>query len=649
VSIPPEPTDDLSGFLSDYFAECDEHLLAIRHLLLAAEREDRKLSVHDGEELFRRVHSIKGLSGMVELREAELLAHHMESYLRVLRGSRADLSDAALSTLIGGTHALERVLAARRAGGSMPDVATAISALERLPVTRTPHDDHAKPDDQPLTTPARRWRVAFSPSPVLASRGLGVDSVRALLREAGDILEAVPRVDPQGAIHFDFIVEGVFDEPDSPAWAEQGLSITRLDAEEPATVDAASEQGAPLGALTQLASSHYVRVDLARLDDLMRMIGDLVISRARMSDTLSRIEPYVPSVVWRSVQENSLAIERQLRDLRDGVMRVRLVPVGEIFRRMPFVVRELAHEAGKDVTLEIRGQETKIDKFLIERMLEPILHLVRNAVSHGIELPDERAAAGKPRCGSITLDAASVGDLVIVEVSDDGCGVDRQRVAARAAQVGLAVSDGLLEGDALLRVLCAPGFSTRDAADFTSGRGVGMAIVQTAVHELGGRLSLDSEPGQGSRFIIELPLTLAITDAIIARVGVQTFAVSQTAIREVIEVDPSSVRAIEGHEMIPYRGGVLPIVRLANLFQIESRLGRSLHTFVVGHGVPAIGLVVDRIVGQREIVVRPLTDPLVKVDGVAGATDLGDGRVVLILDAQRLVASHNSQPGRSAI
>jgi len=235
----------------------------------------------------------------------------------------------------------------------------------------------------------------------------------------------------------------------------------------------------------------------------------------------------------------------------------------------------------------------------------------------------------------------------VIEVSDDGRGVDRVRVAERARSAGLEVPEGPLDDEALLQILCAPGFSTRDSADRASGRGVGMAVVHTTVQELGGRLSLDSEAGQGTRFVIELPLTLAITDAIIARVGAQTFAIAQSAVREVIEVAPDVVRSIENNDIVPYRGGVLPIVRLADAFRMESQAGPRLHVFVIGQGQGAVGLVVDRIVGQREIVVRTLADSLVKVDGIVGATDLGNGRVVLILDAQRLTAAHKERGARS--
>jgi two-component system chemotaxis sensor kinase CheA len=375
-----------------------------------------------------------------------------------------------------------------------------------------------------------------------------------------------------------------------------------------------------------------VRVDLTRLDELMRIIGDLVISRARLDDALARIERRVPPVEWRVVQEQSQTIERQLRDLREGLMRVRLVPVREIFRRMPFVVRDLARDTGKQVRLEMRGQDTEIDKFLIERMMDPVLHLVRNAVSHGLEDPAERIAAGKPVEGTLTLAAASVGDMVLIEVADDGRGIDAAAVATRARTMGIAVPDGALDMATLLDVICAPGFSTRAESDRASGRGVGMAVVKNTIVELNGRFTLQTAPGEGTRFVIELPLTLSITDALIAHVGDRTFAVPQGNVREVVEIDPASVRVIERHELAPFRGGSLPILRLSRLFGIAEQPRRALHVFVVGSGTDAVGVAVDRVSGQREIVVRSMADSLVKAGGIVGATDLGDGRAVLILN-----------------
>jgi two-component system chemotaxis sensor kinase CheA len=391
-----------------------------------------------------------------------------------------------------------------------------------------------------------------------------------------------------------------------------------------------------------LSSGHYVRVDLARLDDLMRMIGDLVIMRARLADALATVEARVPAMTWRGIQETTGGIESRLRDLRDGVMRVRLVPVGEIFRRMPFVVRDLARDTGRRVHVELKGQETEIDKFLVERMMDPVLHLVRNAVAHGIESVDERIAAGKSPEATLTLSASAAGEIVTIEIADDGRGIDSARVVARARAAGLDVP-AVVDDLAMVDLICAPGFSTRDESDRGSGRGFGMDVVRRTVQELGGSMRLATEAGQGTRFIMDLPLTLAITDALIARVGGETYAVPQGAVREVIEIDAAAIRGLPGSEVTTYRGGALPIVRVSASLGVTERAGSRLHAFVVGQGTAAVGLAVDRILGQREIVVRSTSDPLMHVNGIAGATDLGDGKVVLILDCAALSRGHRQR------
>ena len=632
----PSTDDFLAGFIEDYFAECEEHLTTIRRLLAEAHPASSDvMPPRTVEELFRAFHSIKGLSAMVEVRDAELLSHHMEGYLRLLRDREAVFSPAGLDALIIGTSRLEQVIAAKRSGSNPPPIGDALAAVEALAVFPAPAKSAPEPASHTAEPIHQRRLVVFEPSPELAARGVTVDLVRERLGHVGRIANAAPRIGGNGSITFEFLLENVRDEAPFESWKADGLTIGPAPAEpiasEPAATDGMKISAAPV----PMSTSHFVRVDLGRLDELMRIIGDVVITRARLSESLAKVERLVPPFEWRDVQENSHALDRQLRDLREGVMRVRLVRVGEIFDRMPFAVRDLARESGRRVEVHISGQETEIDKYLVERMMDPVLHLVRNAVSHGIESMSERIAAGKPETGSLTLSAASVGDIVTIEIADDGRGVDVDAVRRRAQAIGLSVDEGPLEGDALLDVLCAPGFSTRDTADRAAGRGVGMAVVQSAVRELGGRLTLDTVAGEGTRFLIELPLTLAITDAIIASAGGQVFAVPQAAVREVIAVSEEAVRALENNEIMPYRGGVIPLLRLSALFGLSARPGRTLHVFVVGNGASTVGVAVDRIQTQREIVVRPMTDPLIKSEGITGATDLGDGKVVLILDLMR--------------
>jgi two-component system, chemotaxis family, sensor kinase CheA len=280
-------------------------------------------------------------------------------------------------------------------------------------------------------------------------------------------------------------------------------------------------------------------------------------------------------------------------------------------------------------------------------MMDPVLHLVRNAVSHGLETVEERLAAGKRPEGTIILSAATAGDIVRIEILDDGKGIDPEAVVARARSAGLPVPQGTPDPATLLSLICAPGFSTRDESDRASGRGVGMSVVQSAVEGLSGSMRLETEQGTGTRFVIELPVTLAITDALIAKVGSETFAVPQASVREVIEVPIATLLQVERNEVMPYRGAALPVVRLSRLFGLPDTTRDRLHLFVVGAGAAALGIAVDRITGQREIVVRAIADSLARVEGISGATDLGDGHVVLILDPAMLARQVRDRPDRT--
>ncbi len=644
--------DFVGAFMDDYFAECEEHLQTVRTGLLALES-----SIGLGapppavvEELFRSFHSLKGISAMVELREAEQLAHEMESCLRVIRQHEAVLSTAVLDALVGGVHALEQVIAARRAGAPIPPISGPLSRLAVISAARG--GVMPAPDADRLSVQGRpSWKVIFTPSADLVTRGIRVDTIRARLADLGQIESVAPRVDG-GNVSFEFLVLAD-DGAAFASWSGDGVTAERIgDAAAAAT---AADEPTDVEPFVRPAdapepAANFVRVDLARLDDLMRLVGDLVVSRARLEDALARIERFTPAAEWRTLQDHSESIERHLRDLREGVMRVRLVPVGQIFRRMPFVVRDLARDSGKKLTLDLAGQGTEIDKFLIERMVDPVLHLVRNAVSHGIESPEERLRAGKRPEGTIRLAASTIGESVVLEVSDDGRGLDADAIRRRANETGMAVPDGPIDARTMLDIIASPGFSTRDAADRVSGRGVGMSVVRDTIQELGGTLTLDTTPGEGTTFRIVLPLTLAITDALIVHSGDRVFAVPQSAVREVGEVDSHAIRAIENHELVTHRGAALPVVRLTRLFGLEAPARPRLHLIVVGADRAAVGILVDRIVGQREIVVKTLKDPLIKVAGVSGATELGDGRLVLILDPAALTRpARGTSPLKAAV
>lgn len=613
-------------FLDDYYAECDEHLVSIRRALVTLEDEvgtgavDRTLL--DG--LFRSFHTLKGISGMVGLAAAEQLAHHLESYLRELREGTATLSGWGYEALAVSVSALESVVNARRHDQPIPSIDAVVERLQNV---------SASPSPPPLTSeqrendaPGTRWQVEFTPTPELAARGVNVNSVRARLQQLGELLQAKPIVKGAGEIAFRFVVATNADQTFEDLEAD-GLLFEAL----PEEKKIRESQPVPT-----IAPASVVRVDLERLDELMRIIGELVINRTRLEEQVAELKRVTPPAVWRPLQETSSSMARQLRDLRESVMRVRMVQLGEVFERMTFVVRDLARESGKKIVVQLSGGETEIDKFLVERMMDPFMHLVRNAVSHGLETVAEREAQGKRSEGVLSLSATTAGERIVINIADDGRGIDRNLVIGRAKARGLQHDDAEADDGALLELIATPGFSTRDEADRESGRGVGMDVVKTVIEELGGSISLATKVGQGTTFTIELPLTLAIAEALIVSVNGQRFAVPQSAVREVMEVESASTKVLENNEIIPYRGRVLPLLRLARVFEMNYERGERFHVLVLGEEANAVGLAVDRILAQREIVVRAIKDPLAQTKGIAGATELGDQRVVLILDTGAL-------------
>ncbi|WP_439621880.1 chemotaxis protein CheA [Gemmata sp.] len=639
----PNDRNDLTELFADYLVECDEHLTGARSALLALEAQPGGAGPDVLDTLFRHFHTLKGLSGIAGVREAERVAHHLESYLAEVRRGTVALAADGADALVEGVKALEAAIAAHRDGLPPPETGPLVTRLGALvagagragTAAPPPAPSGVAPDKREQIRAAVRggagaWRVTFAPSAALSERGVTVGATRERLRAVGEIVSAEPVAVPGGGITFTFLVTSG-DAGFAERVAGEGVTVAPYDPPDPAAPPA-PDAPSTASALTPLTPRSVVRVDLVRLDELMTTVGELVITRARLDGALERVAAALPAAERRELAETSLTVERQLRHLREGVMRVRLVPVRDVFARMRFVVRDLARETGQGVDLHLSGEDTEIDKYVVERLADPLLHLVRNAISHGLEPAAERVAAGKPLRGRLDLRAAAAGGAAVIEVEDDGRGIDPERVLARARAAGLVPPGGWADPSAALDLICTPGFSTRDATDRVSGRGVGMDVVRRAVEELGGTLDMATTPGRGTRFTVRLPLTLAIADALIVAVGPQTYAAPQTAVREVVLVEPGAVTTLENNELLRHHTGVLPLLRLCDLFGTPRPTG-AYTALVVGEGRHAVAVAVDRVLGLREVVVRRLSDPLVQVPGLAGATELGDGRAVLILDA----------------
>jgi two-component system chemotaxis sensor kinase CheA len=637
--FPPELRAEL---LDDFFAECDEHLASLRTRLLALEQAHATGAPDAAslEGVNRTVHSLKGNTAIVGLAPAELLAHAAEELLRALSRNEIPCTASELDLLGSVAARLEQIVAAFRLKQPLPPINDLLGHLARYqsgsraaaaarPPVSTASTTHAPaiPALPPGTSP---WLATFSPSAELDRRGVNINAVRQRLSALGPIVSAAPTIEPGGKMRFEFTLALPDAPADLAAWEADGIVFRPAERAPAATAAADAANAAPSSLF--VAPSHIVRVDLSRLDELMRIAGEMVIHRSRLDAWLAKSGDR-----RGELQEVNLALTRSLRDLREAITRVRLVPVAEIFSRLPFVVRDLARETGKNVRLVLEGHETEIDKYLVERLKEPLLHLVRNAVSHGIESPAERAAAGKSEAATILLRVSTAGESASIQIRDDGRGIDAAGVARRAAAAGLMVPDPL-DAPALLQLLCQPGFSTRDEADRAAGRGVGMAVVAGAIRELGGTLSLATMPGLWTQFTLRLPLTLSIAETFIVSVDGQTCAVPQGTIEEIVRIPSSDIRQIKRVEVAPYRDSLLPLLRLRTFFGAPAAAPRDLTVLVAGSDRGLAGLVVDQIRGQREVVVRPLQDPLIRSAGISGATELGDGKPVLILDPTALAA-----------
>jgi two-component system chemotaxis sensor kinase CheA len=399
---------------------------------------------------------------------------------------------------------------------------------------------------------------------------------------------------------------------------------------------AVSKESKPDTPVATIGDSGSIRVSVEKIDELMNTVGELVITQAMLSQLGSALEG--PNA--EKLRAGLAQLERNTRELQESVMRVRMLPISFVFSRFPRMVRDIAQRLGKQIDLKLTGEQTELDKTVLEKIGDPLVHLVRNSIDHGIEMPDARVAAGKLAAGTVHLDACHRGGNIAVEVSDDGFGLDKDRILAKARQRGLIGQSDVLTDDQIHELIFLPGFSTAEKTTDLSGRGVGMDVVRRNVKELGGKIELRSERGKGSRFIITLPLTLAIVDGQSVAVGSETYIIPLISIVESMRLKETAISRLSGHnEVFSFRGDYLPIIRLHELFGVEPR-ARALHEGLVviaeGDG-RRVGLFVDDLLGQQQVVIKSLEANYGHVEGVSGATILGDGSVALILDVTGII------------
>ncbi|MGI9591385.1 MAG: chemotaxis protein CheA, partial [Myxococcota bacterium] len=398
--------------------------------------------------------------------------------------------------------------------------------------------------------------------------------------------------------------------------------------------------GAGRGVESLKSISGTVRVDIRKLDELMNLVGELVIQRGALGELVSRLMGDARTApLGRDFAKVHKAFDRKLRELQTAVLDVRMVPLRQVFEKVSRVVRRLRLELGKDARFELRGADTELDKLIVEELVDPLMHIVRNALDHAIEAPEERAAGGKEPEGCIRIEAFQRGNHVVIAVSDDGRGIDVAAVRAKAEARGLVSPEEPLSDKEILDLVFAPGISTKTEVTETSGRGVGMDVVRENLTRLGGVVEVDSTPGRGTTISMTLPITLAIIQSLIVAAGGQRFAIPLTAVHETLSLEGAELQRSEGRQLLNLRGSPLLLRSLAEEFEMTpERTAEASCVVVIGMGESRVGLLVDRLDGQQDTVIKPIQGPIRAVRGIAGATELGGQDPVLVLDVSAFVA-----------
>lgn len=657
---------DLDRFKQTYFEECAELLdAAYGHLAALDEGRGDDETVHA---VFRAVHSIKGGGGVFGFDRMVAFAHAFETLLDMLRDGRLPIGPDITPLTLRAADMLADLVAGARTGeepaaGTEGEVLRALqTAAEPVADTTPSQPSKAEVGAVPATKPvARRWRIRFAPhaslyasanEPLLIFRDL---TRHGGLRTAVDLsrLPDLATMDPDEAYlawtlemetaataemlaeAFEFVADDCDLEiaPESDSTPLPATDLTRSSksriAQAIATIEAPRSEAAR-------GTGHSVRIDVDKIDRLVNLVGELVINQAMLAQVGGNLPPDLCPGLTNGLE----TLSQHLRELQEGVMAIRAQPVRSVFSRMPRLVREVAGQLGKEVRLVIHGEGTEIDKTVIEQLADPLTHLLRNSLDHGIEAPEERAALGKPRQGTITLSAEHRSGRIVIEVADDGHGIDRDRVLAKARQRGLVLPDATLTGEEIDDLIFLPGFSTAEAVSSISGRGVGMDVVRRNMQTLGGRIVVASRLGAGSRFTLSLPLTLAIVDGMAVAVGAQTYIIPLTNIMESLRPHRNDLHPVVGHgDVLAIRGEYVPLVYLHKLFAVpnaEPDPCRGIVVIVESDSAGRYGVVVDEMLGQQQVVVKSLETNYGSVDGIGGATILGNGHVALILDVTRL-------------
>ena len=595
TSSSPSFDGEMAEILESFIIESNEILETLGQKLLALEKNPEDTELHNV--IFRAVHTLKGTSSFLGFDQTTALAHVFEDVLNKIRRGELKVSSNKMDVMFEAYDFLKVLMERIEIHNTEPVDLTSI--LERLKAVSLGGGDILPKE------PAQS--VVTLPSDVPAQSDVPVQSDVPEQSDALPVLEAP--------------------EPPLPLPGEHV---------EPAVHEHAA--AAPVVSATQAKSADStIRVDVVRLDALMNLVGELVLGRNRLSQVAHQLgEKYDGQQLTHELAETNSHIDFITTELQMAVMKTRMVPIAKVFNKLPRLIRELSKEMGKEIELMLVGEETELDKSLIEELNDPLIHLLRNSADHGVELPADRIAAGKEPKGVVVVRAAHEGNHIAISVEDDGKGMDPERLKRKAIEKGMITEAQAREMSAAqaFNLIFAPGFSTAQKVTNVSGRGVGMDVVRTNVQKLKGTIHIESQINVGTKILIKLPLTLAIIQALLVEAKREIFSIPLDSVLEVVRINKKEIATINGKEVIRLRDTVLPLAHLSRVLSSDRRveIAEWMYIVVVGLADKKLGIIVDSLLGQKEVVIKTIGEYLGNVRGIAGSTILGDGRVIMIID-----------------
>ncbi|TLX48632.1 chemotaxis protein CheA [Pseudoalteromonas phenolica] len=674
---------DLSQFFEVFFEESLEGLDAMEAELLNLEPGNEDMETINT--IFRAAHSIKGGSGTFGFTSVSDFTHVLETLLDQIRDGQRALTAEHVNLLLKSVDCLRGMLAALQAEQE-PDLTEADEIRKRFEVILGLSEDiDSTNSDTPETQSENTYQIDFKPHPHLFKTGNEPLYMISELAELGELetqafYDAIPDIDslhaeecflawrfflttskPESAISeiFEWVEDdadidivlcgGLFesdlsnDEDSTPSVPVSTESESRLETSEPESKAVTSNvTNAPVVKKAEAkkpsdSSATSIRVGIDKVDSLINMVGELVITQAMLSQIG---EQEITESTITALQEGLAQLAHNTRDLQENVMRIRMLPISFVFSRFPRLVRDTSQKLGKQVELKLLGEQTELDKTVMEKISDPMVHLVRNSLDHGLETPEQRIAAGKDPVGTVTLNAFHQGGNIVIEIMDDGQGLNTEKIRSKAIANGLIQETDELSPDEINELIFMPGFSTADEVSDISGRGVGMDVVRRNIQALNGSVEVASAPGVGSTFTIRLPLTLAILDGQLVKVAQHTYIIPLISIVESLQIDISKVSRVgKDLDVLRLRDEYIPILRLYDIFNHDGAIEELDKTLlvVVESDNHKVGLLVDDLLAQQQVVIKSLEANYQKVDGISGATILGDGRVSLIIDISGLI------------